>query len=61
VIFEKYSSIILLLVGFLIGSLMTWNHNKPSIKTTVETQYVIKNRIDTIITKPIVKYKYKIK
>jgi hypothetical protein len=59
VIFEKYS-IILLLVGFLIGSLMTWNHNKPSIKTTVET-YVIKNRIDTIITKPIVKYKYKIK
>jgi hypothetical protein len=60
VIFEKYSSIILLLVGFLIGSLMTWNHNKPSIKTTVETQYVIKI-IDTIITKPIVKYKYKIK
>ena len=55
---KKYKSIILLIVGFFIGSLLTCNRDKPTTTTTIETKYVVKNHIDTIRTKPKVVYKY---
>lgn len=55
---NKYKSIILLIVGFLIGSLLTCNRDKPTTTTTIETKYVVKNHTDTIRTTPKVVYKY---
>lgn len=55
---NKYKSIILLIVGFLIGSLLTCNKDKPTTTTTTEIKYVVKNHTDTIRTTPKVVYKY---
>ena len=59
---KKYYGIFLLLIGFLLGSLLTCNKDEESVKTTIKKntkiKYVIKNHTDTIVTEPKVVYKY---
>jgi cellobiose-specific phosphotransferase system component IIB len=55
----KYKTIILFVVGFLIGLILNFNNSKPIIKKTTKIEYIVKNNIDTILSNPKVEYKYK--
>ncbi len=58
---RKYKLILVLLIGFITGTLLNCNKPKEIVKTTTKIEYVVKNHTDTIKTKPKVEYKYKTK